>query len=626
MKAAVPRCSRGPLSNFSGRSNFDVSGLQRKRAKTKRKSSRKTGYYSAYWHETHRPSEESRFISKIVKRSTKAVLGAGAEGPCTHAQPEDGILAILWLFTFCVLVASLASAGSYFAAGAIHVVVYMMGGVFKTDLDGQNSSKVRNRKHLRHIRRDRTESKGKARTFMIVAIIMLCLALCNAHATRAGPSARNRCTKCLKKYRKVSVKEAAYRRRSARRRERRLKTVTRGRTAKRGHRHFDNLNIAGESVLWGKGRPDLTKYISRSEQTALHWRQRHDGNHETQSSPKEMACRLRHKKRVVWAKRLCVAFLLAWIASTLGAPSAASAAGQATKWRPLSPTINTRIGEASKPGPGDEDDWDFDSGVAAQENEFDGVLHEENDPDSDTFGERDQGWGDQDEPGTDECPELNESSDDEDRPPVATLGGNSSGGALRDSTATAKRDEGDIGWHCTSQATSWVHARFSNSQNSVWIEAERKAGLVKPASAKKKHGNGTTNKKNVNAPNVEGDFTEANKFHGTRPGYCYKTGQHGTGYYREAGIEAAAPTAAGETAFNEPDDGTGITHIGDSPDETVSKRQERVRRHSRKKQAGAATCAPHIKDETCVDEKRWWAELGWWAIDTTNANSWGGGY
>ena len=48
----------------------------------------------------------------------------------------------------------------------------------------------------------------------------------------------------------------------------------------------------------------------------------------------------------------------------------------------------------------------------------------------------------------------------------------------------------------------------------------------------------------------------------------------------------------------------------------------RIRQKSRRKTANAAIAEPVISQETTIDENRWWVKAGWWAIDTSNTNSW----
>ena len=174
--------------------------------------------------------------------------------------------------------------------------------------------------------------------------------------------------------------------------------------------------------------------------------------------------------------------------------------------------------------------------------------------------------------------------------------------------------------HAGRNQMPWFETRFTDIQRVAWAAAEVLAGVKNATSGAIKKGArrkwGSTNETLV----FDKGFAPSQKFAGSQEGHCYRQGERGLGYYKDQRPSRAAAPKENEENKRPVDEGQGA-----SSTRTRLKRDargDRIRGRKRGAKAGVVGCTPTIPPETDINCKRWWVNEGWWALDSTNANSW----
>ena len=116
-------------------------------------------------------------------------------------------------------------------------------------------------------------------------------------------------------------------------------------------------------------------------------------------------------------------------------------------------------------------------------------------------------------------------------------------------------------------------------------------------------------------------FAASKHFRGTIKNHTFKLGCEGQGYYLDHPQKEASTEGENAVPTQEygDDDGKGNASRKEKRRGNDGKR---IRPNSRKKVANATLATPTIDAETTLHTERWWVKYGWWALDTSNTNSW----
>ena len=163
---------------------------------------------------------------------------------------------------------------------------------------------------------------------------------------------------------------------------------------------------------------------------------------------------------------------------------------------------------------------------------------------------------------------------------------------------------------------------FTLDQLEVWARVEREAGLRHSAKTKAPH----TAPDLATEISVSGAFTASKRFIGYRSGFHFTTGEEGTGYYASTsgGASLDTPVVLSLDALIPPSHAQHHVFAKRRARHRICKNGKRFRPNTRaaRQTHHADTAAVEVSANHTEIEDASWREMGLWAFDTANANSW----